>query len=96
MNFCIVTSNTPSLPSARRTSLQFGISALKKVNYDRVALDDRRRSSEDDCSDVIVWTNERIIKWVAAIGLKVRGGEDMPSSVDASSITCATVPYLVR
>ena len=53
------------------TSLQFGISALKKVNYDRVALDDRRRNSEEEVTDVLVWTNERLIKWVAAIGLKV-------------------------
>lgn len=54
-----------------RTSLQFGITALKKVNYDRVALDDRRRNSEEDSVDVLVWTNERVMKWVAAIGLKV-------------------------
>ena len=57
--------------SFHRTSLQFGITALKKLNYDRIALDDRRRMSEDQISDVIVWTNDRVIKWVASIGLKV-------------------------
>lgn len=54
-----------------RTSLQFGITALKKVNYDRMALEERRRGSDDETTDVLVWTNDRVIKWITSIGLKV-------------------------
>lgn len=45
---------------------------MKKVNYDRVALDERRRVCEEENSDVLVWTNDRVIKWISFIGLKVR------------------------
>lgn len=58
-------------PLSLRTSLQFGITSLKKINYDRVALEERRRSCEEDNVDVLVWTNDRVIKWVTSIGLKV-------------------------
>lgn len=42
------------------------------MNYDRVALDERRRVCEEENSDVLVWTNDRVIKWISFIGLKVR------------------------
>ena len=41
------------------------------MNYDRVALEERRRACEEDSIDVIVWSNDRVIKWVIFIGLKV-------------------------
>ncbi|XP_023029525.1 PTPRF interacting protein alpha isoform X4 [Leptinotarsa decemlineata] len=53
-----------------RTSLHYGISCLKRLNYDRNALEDRRKNCENTLSDVLVWSNERLIKWVASIGLK--------------------------
>ncbi|KAG5893823.1 hypothetical protein JTB14_018326 [Gonioctena quinquepunctata] len=53
-----------------RTSLHYGISCLKRLNYDRNSLEDRRKNSENSLSDVLVWSNERLIKWVALIGLK--------------------------
>ena len=56
----------------RRTSLQFGISCLKRLNYDRNLLEERRKNSENSVGDVLVWSNERLIKWVATIGLKVK------------------------
>jgi len=40
-------------------------------NYSRKVLEDRRRASENTLSDVMVWTNERLIRWIAQIGLKV-------------------------
>ncbi|XP_047741635.1 liprin-alpha-1 isoform X2 [Hyalella azteca] len=69
-----------------RTSLQFGITALKKLNYDRVALEERRRNSEEDNTDVLVWTNERVMKWVASIGLKDYANNLFESGVHGSLI----------
>ena len=60
--------------SFHRTSLQYGIKALKMLNYDRDALETRRRNCEKDVRDVIVWSNDRLIKWVLSIGLKVKSG----------------------
>lgn len=54
-----------------RTSLQFGISCLKRLNYDRKQLEERRRASDCELQDVLVWSNERVIRWVSSIGLKV-------------------------
>lgn len=54
-----------------RTSLQYGISCLKRLNYDRKQLEERRKASENDLVDVLVWSNERVIRWITHIGLKV-------------------------
>ncbi|KAH9528843.1 Syd-2p [Dermatophagoides farinae] len=53
-----------------RTSLHYGIACLKKLNYDRKLLEDRRRNSEHDIIDVLVWSNERLIRWSSNVGLK--------------------------
>lgn len=53
-----------------RTSFQFGIICLKKLNYDRKLLEERRRNSDHETIDVLVWTNERLIRWATSIGLK--------------------------
>ena len=41
------------------------------LNYDRDALADRRRAAEEENRDVIIWGNDRVIRWVISIGLKV-------------------------
>uniref|UniRef100_A0AAQ4RLQ7 PTPRF interacting protein alpha 2 n=1 Tax=Gasterosteus aculeatus aculeatus TaxID=481459 RepID=A0AAQ4RLQ7_GASAC len=48
--------------SFHRTSLQYGIMGLKKLNYDRKELERRKY--------VLVWSNERVIRWVQSIGLR--------------------------
>jgi hypothetical protein len=58
------------LDAFHRTSLQFGIACIKRINYDKDVLEERRRNSENDNIDVLVWTNERVIKWCDSIGLK--------------------------
>lgn len=58
------------IDSFHRTSLQYGINCLKRLNYDRQALEDRRRNSDNEVKDVLVWSNDRIIKWIDLIGLK--------------------------
>lgn len=72
--------------SFHRTSLQFGITALKKVNYDRVALEDRRRACEEENADVLVWTNDRVIKWITAIGLKEYANNLIESGVHGALV----------
>lgn len=59
------------IDSFHRTSLQYGISCLKRLNYDRNALEERRKGSENAVADVLVWSNDRVIRWVSSIGLKV-------------------------
>uniref|UniRef100_A0A8C1SJD4 PTPRF interacting protein alpha 2 n=1 Tax=Cyprinus carpio TaxID=7962 RepID=A0A8C1SJD4_CYPCA len=56
--------------SFHRTSLQYGIMGLKKLNYDRKELERRRESSQHEIRDVLVWSNERVIRWVQSIGLR--------------------------
>ena len=59
--------------SFHRTSLQYGIKCLKLLNYDRDQLESRRRDSDQGgLTDVLVWSNDRLIKWVVDIGLKVQ------------------------
>lgn len=53
-----------------RASLQYGISCLKRLNYDRHLLEERRQNSEHDILDVLVWSNERLIRWLGDVGLK--------------------------
>uniref|UniRef100_A0A3Q2E9H7 PTPRF interacting protein alpha 2 n=1 Tax=Cyprinodon variegatus TaxID=28743 RepID=A0A3Q2E9H7_CYPVA len=56
--------------SFHRTSLQYGIMCLKKLNYDRKELERRREQSLHEIRDVLVWSNERVIRWVQSIGLR--------------------------
>lgn len=51
--------------------MQYGISCLKRLNYDRQQLEERRRVAEGANIDVLVWSNDRVIRWVQSIGLKV-------------------------
>jgi hypothetical protein len=54
-----------------RTSLHYGICVLKRLNYDRNELSRRLADSEnDENKDLMVWSNERVIRWCQSIGLK--------------------------
>uniref|UniRef100_A0A8C7F5F6 PTPRF interacting protein alpha 3 n=1 Tax=Oncorhynchus kisutch TaxID=8019 RepID=A0A8C7F5F6_ONCKI len=56
--------------SFHRVSLHYGIMCLKRLNYDRKELERRRDESQHQNQDVMVWSNERVMCWVQAIGLK--------------------------
>lgn len=73
--------------SFHRTSLQFGISCLKRLNYDRQALEDRRKLCENEVRDVLVWSNERVIRWVSSIGLKEYANNLLESGVHGGLIS---------
>eukprot|EP00094_Tigriopus_californicus_P005250 TCALIF_05061-PA protein Name:"Similar to PPFIA1 Liprin-alpha-1 (Homo sapiens)" AED:0.11 eAED:0.11 QI:0/0.91/0.84/1/0.66/0.92/13/1290/1222 len=72
--------------SFHRTSLQYGIKCLKLLNYDRDQLENRRRASEHEIKDVLVWSNERLIKWVISIGLKDYANNLIESGVHGALI----------
>ncbi|XP_072747798.1 liprin-alpha-3 isoform X1 [Anoplolepis gracilipes] len=72
--------------SFHRTSLQYGISCLKRLNYDRQQLEDRRRVAESANIDVLVWSNDRVIRWVQSIGLKEYGNNLLESGVHGALI----------
>ncbi|CAG9531833.1 unnamed protein product [Cercopithifilaria johnstoni] len=57
------------LDSFHRASLQYGIICLKKLNYDKKALTERRKACENVSRDVLVWSNDRVARWVEEIGL---------------------------
>ncbi|XP_053356016.1 liprin-alpha-1 isoform X5 [Clarias gariepinus] len=56
--------------SFHRNSFQCGVMCLRRLNYDRKELEKRREESQVENKDVLVWSNERLIKWVQSIGLK--------------------------
>ncbi|KAM6044550.1 liprin-alpha-4 isoform 1-T4 [Chlamydotis macqueenii] len=56
--------------SFHRTSLQYGIMCLKRLNYDRKELERRREETQHEIKDVLVWTNDQVIHWIQSIGLR--------------------------
>ncbi|XP_065070914.1 liprin-alpha-1-like isoform X1 [Rhopilema esculentum] len=52
-----------------RNSIILGTKCLEMLNYDRRVMERRRRDCEKENKDVLVWSNERMIKWVCSIGL---------------------------
>ncbi|XP_074078501.1 liprin-alpha-4 isoform X2 [Macrotis lagotis] len=56
--------------SFHRSSLQYGIMCLKRLNYDRKELEKRREESQHEIKDVLVWTNDQVIHWIQSIGLR--------------------------
>ncbi|KAM8815954.1 liprin-alpha-4 [Rhynchonycteris naso] len=67
--------------SFHRTSLQYGIMCLKRLNYDRKELERRREESQQQLQDVLVWTNEQVVHWVQSIGLRDYAGNLQESGV---------------
>ncbi|KAI6646084.1 hypothetical protein LOD99_9532 [Oopsacas minuta] len=55
--------------SSHRNSLQYGIFALKSLNYDRNILEDKQRQSVTDRTDLPFWSNRQISLWLHSIGL---------------------------
>ncbi|XP_046415432.1 liprin-alpha-1 isoform X7 [Neodiprion virginianus] len=72
--------------SFHRTSLQYGISCLKRLNYDRQQWEERRRIAETANVDVLVWSNDRVIRFIQSIGLKEYGDNLLESGVHGALI----------
>ncbi|XP_048485403.1 liprin-alpha-1 isoform X7 [Plutella xylostella] len=72
--------------SFHRTSLHFGVACLKRVGYSVRALEERRRAGETHCRDVLVWSNERLQRWLHAINLKEYANNLVESGVHGALI----------
>ncbi|GAB1295546.1 Liprin-alpha-2 [Apodemus speciosus] len=73
-------------PAKTKTSLQYGIMCLKRLNYDRKELERRREASQHEIKDVLVWSNDRVIRWIQAIGLREYANNILESGVHGSLI----------
>ncbi|XP_060628454.1 liprin-alpha-4 isoform X14 [Anolis sagrei] len=72
--------------SFHRTSLQYGIMCLKRLNYDRKELERRREESQHEIKDVLVWTNDQVIHWIQSIGLREYANNIIESGVHGALI----------
>ncbi|XP_060040045.1 liprin-alpha-1 isoform X1 [Erinaceus europaeus] len=72
--------------SFHRNSFQCGIMCLRRLNYDRKELERKREAEQDDIKDVLVWSNERVMRWVLSIGLKEYAGNLAESGVHGALI----------
>ncbi|XP_058032104.1 liprin-alpha-4 isoform X2 [Ahaetulla prasina] len=72
--------------SFHRTSLQYGIMCLKRLNYDRKELEKRREESQHEIKDVLVWTNDQVIHWIQSIGLREYANNIVESGVHGALI----------
>lgn len=80
-------SQLKMVDSFHRHSFQCGILCLKKMNYDRRELARRREESANELKDVLVWTNERVIKWVVSIGLREYANNLVESGVHGALLS---------
>ncbi|KAI5731306.1 hypothetical protein M8J77_007908 [Diaphorina citri] len=79
-------SQLKMVDSFHRTSFQYGVSCLKRLNYDRNKLEERKRACDNSLSDVLVWSNERVIRWVTSINLKEYASNLLESGVHGAFI----------
>ncbi|XP_059006552.1 liprin-alpha-1 isoform X3 [Mustela lutreola] len=67
--------------SLHRNSFQCGIMCLRRLNYDRKELEKKREESQNEIKDVLVWSNDRVIRWILSIGLKEYANNLLESGV---------------
>ncbi|KAA3678468.1 uncharacterized protein DEA37_0001704 [Paragonimus westermani] len=64
-----------------RLSLYYGTLCLKRLDYDRQELEKRREASATSESDLLIWSNERVINWLKQIGLQQYASKLIDSGV---------------
>ncbi|XP_044234283.1 liprin-alpha-1 isoform X1 [Ursus arctos] len=72
--------------SFHRNSFQCGIMCLRRLNYDRKELERKRDESQNEIKDVLVWSNDRVIRWILSIGLKEYANNLVESGVHGALI----------
>ncbi|XP_062431841.1 liprin-alpha-1 isoform X5 [Rhea pennata] len=72
--------------SFHRNSFQCGIMCLRRLNYDRKELERKREESQNEVKDVLVWSNDRMIRWVLSIGLKEYANNLLESGVHGALV----------
>nr|XP_006008553.2 PREDICTED: kazrin isoform X1 [Latimeria chalumnae] len=70
-----------------QTSILLGIELLFQLNFDKEALQDWRTCCETQNIDPLVWTNQRVIKWVRDIELKEYADNLLNSGVHGAVLT---------
>lgn len=79
-------SQLKMVDSFHRNSFQCGVMCLRRLNYDRKDLERRRDESQVEVKDVLVWSNERVVSWIQAIGLKDYASNLLESGVHGALI----------
>ncbi|XP_072495514.1 liprin-alpha-1 isoform X3 [Notamacropus eugenii] len=72
--------------SFHRNSFQCGIMCLRRLNYDRKELERRREESQNEIKEVLVWSNDRVIRWILSIGLKEYANNLLESGVHGALV----------
>nr|XP_045373915.1 liprin-alpha-1 isoform X3 [Camelus bactrianus] len=72
--------------SFHRNSFQCGIMCLRRLNYDRKELERKREESQNEVKDVLVWSNDRVIRWILSIGLKEYANNLVESGVHGALV----------
>ncbi|XP_070085079.1 liprin-alpha-1 isoform X12 [Equus caballus] len=72
--------------SFHRNSFQCGIMCLRRLNYDRKELERKREESQNEIKDVLVWSNDRVIRWILSIGLKEYANNLVESGVHGALV----------
>uniref|UniRef100_A0A9L0R4Y7 PTPRF interacting protein alpha 1 n=1 Tax=Equus caballus TaxID=9796 RepID=A0A9L0R4Y7_HORSE len=72
--------------SFHRKSFQCGIMCLRRLNYDRKELERKREESQNEIKDVLVWSNDRVIRWILSIGLKEYANNLVESGVHGALV----------
>ncbi|XP_070343965.1 liprin-alpha-1-like isoform X1 [Equus asinus] len=72
--------------SFHRKSFQYGIMCLRRLNYDRKELERKREESQNEIKDVLVWSNDRVIRWILSIGLKEYANNLVESGVHGALV----------
>ncbi|XP_036076391.1 liprin-alpha-1 isoform X9 [Rousettus aegyptiacus] len=72
--------------SFHRNSFQCGIMCLRRLNYDRKELERKREESQNEIKDVLVWSNDRVIRWTLSIGLKEYANNLVESGVHGALV----------
>ncbi|ESN98624.1 hypothetical protein HELRODRAFT_188839 [Helobdella robusta] len=73
-----------------RTSLQYGVACLKRLNYDKEELSRRKSQAALNPKELEVWTNEHVIQWLQSIGLKEYSSNLVESGVHGSLLAYDT------
>lgn len=72
--------------SFHRNSLQHGINCLKRINYDRHLLEGLQREAENKNINVMVWSNQRLIRWANSVDLQQFSNNLLESGVHGALI----------
>ncbi|CAH1775040.1 unnamed protein product, partial [Owenia fusiformis] len=69
-----------------QSSLLHGVELLRRLNFDKEALLARRKACENSDFDPIVWSNQRVVKWINSIDLQEYADNLLESGVHGAML----------